>query len=128
MRLQKISEVVKKGFDKVKSFYFYLLCFLLMNSDVVFATNDIEKSKIYTGTEKLIKDAFRAGQILALLVGALVILYLLSKKQIEDEVDSKVTKKRIKGVVIVVIITVLLVEILNSILGYYTDLRLKMDK
>ncbi len=126
MLVQKTLRVAKQGYKKIRGVYFYILCLFLANGDLVFATNKIENSVMYTGTVKLIKDAFRAVQVISVLVGVIVILFLLGKKQVEDDVDSKVTKKKIRTVVITMIAILLIVEILNLILGYYTSTTITM--
>ncbi len=126
MKLQKISQKLRQGFSKIRGIYFYVLCLTLLKTKVVFATNKIEQSKAYTGTVALIKDAFRAIQLIDILAGVVIILILLGKKQMEDEVDSKATKKKIRAVVITMVVIILIVELLNLILGYYTNQTIQM--
>ncbi len=119
MRLQEVSKKLGQGYKKIKGFYFYVLCLVLSNSNVAFATNKIEESDTYKGFSQLIDDGTKVLQKLAVSIGLLVIVWFLIKNYFQDERDTIGTKKKIFITFMAMIGAVIIVQIFNLILSYF---------
>jgi MFS family permease len=91
----------------------------MLNSGLTFAANPIMSSKIFTGTEKLIKDATLALTVLAPIVGVVLWIYFNVRKGAADEMDHKKWDNRKTIVIVSVILAVLGSTIINLAISYY---------
>lgn len=91
---------------------------LFFNAQIAFAS-DVEKSKIATGTELLLKDLTTWLMILAPILGGLLIIYFFIRRSGADEQDQKRWNNRISTALISVVGAVLGSAIINLIVGYY---------
>lgn len=83
-------------------------------------TNDIQNSKLFTGTMTLLSDVCTAITALSLITGTLAIIYFLVRRQNADEQDKKEWQKRAIGAVACTILIPLVSATLGVITGYYS--------
>jgi len=81
--------------------------------------NNIQTSKLATGTEKLVKDATAWLLIVAPLVTVIAVIYYFIRKTVSDEMDHKKWNTRISTAIICCIGVVAASLIINLIIGYY---------
>lgn len=105
--------------NKKKSiFILTIICFIILGNTIAFATN-IQDSVIFTGTQKLIKDATTALMILAPIIGALLIGFFFMKKGAADDMEQKIWQKRINTAIYSVMGVELASVIINLFMGYF---------
>ena len=91
---------------------------LFFNVQSVYA-DDIENSKLATGTEALITDMTTWLMVIAPIVGGLLVIYFFIRRSGSDEQDQKRWNNRITTAIISTIGAVLGSAIINLISGYY---------
>lgn|SRR5690554_4540459 len=94
-----------------------ILLILLVNT-IAFATT-IQDSVIFTGTQKLIKDATTALMIIAPILGGLLIAFFYARKGAADEMDQKTWQKRINTAIYSTIGVELASVIINLFVSYF---------
>lgn len=94
-----------------------ILLVLLVNS--IGLANSIQDSVIFTGTQKLIKDATTALMIIAPILGGLLIGFFFIRKSAADEVEQKVWQKRINTTIYSVLGVELASVIINLFVSYF---------
>ncbi|SKC77750.1 Mbov_0395 family pilin-like conjugal transfer protein [Maledivibacter halophilus] len=94
---------------------------LFFNGTVAMAapSNDVQSSKLVTGTEALLNDVTTWLMIIAPVVGGLLIIYFFIRRSGADEQDQKRWNNRITTAIVSVIGAVLGSAIINLIVGYY---------
>lgn len=107
----------------------FFFCFLFLLSTPVFATgNKIMDSNLFTGTVKLIEDLTAAIRNVAGGLAVLVIIFIKVKEYfIKNEAEEKETNFRTKTVIKGLLIIFTISTILNLILSYFTDRRVKEE-
>ncbi|MFA5577570.1 MAG: hypothetical protein WC983_09895 [Tissierellaceae bacterium] len=95
-----------------------VLSLMLLINSMAFA-GDIQSSVIFTGMQKLIKDATTALMIIAPILGALLIGFFFLKKSAVDEMEQKTWQKRINTAIYSVIGVELASIIINLFVGYF---------
>lgn len=91
--------------------------FLLIPA-TVFA-EDIQSSKIFTGTQKLLNDAGTALMIIAPVAGIPIVAYFWFRRGGADEIDQKSWNKRIFVALVSIVGVELTGVIINVIMYYY---------
>ncbi|MDR1892361.1 MAG: hypothetical protein LBQ48_05080 [Oscillospiraceae bacterium] len=106
---------------------FFSAALLVMRAQTAFADEveiagdggEISKSKIATGTEKLLKDATAWLMIIAPIVAVLAIIYFLIRKGMSEELDHKKWNTRIIVALVSSLGAVLAAVIVNLLMSYY---------
>ncbi len=89
-----------------------------VSQGVVFA-DDVQNSKLATGTQKLVTDLTTWLMILAPAVTVLCVIYFLIRRGMSDDMDHKKWNSRITVAIVSSIGAVLAAVIVNLIVGYY---------
>lgn len=83
------------------------------------AANEIEKSKLYTGTMNLASDALAAVCGISFIVGAACIAYFLWRRGMADQAKKEEWNDRIKVGIVCTILIPLVSGLLAVVAGYY---------
>ena len=94
-----------------------LLTVFLLTPSAVFA-EDIQSSKIFTGTMKLLEDSGIALMIAAPIAGVPILAYFWARRGAADEMDQKGWNKRIL-VALISMVGVELTGVIISVVMYY---------
>ncbi len=95
---------------------------LMLNSSLTFAaipSNNVTRSKLFTGTLNLIQDGTLALTFLAPIIGAGLWIYFNIRKGAADEMDHKKWDNRKTIVLVSVILAILGATIIDLAIGYY---------
>lgn len=100
-----------------------LICNVFVTMYCVLAYSNISyavsKSIYVTGTEKLLKDALSAAQVILALVAVVLWVVWEIQKKISDENEEPGLKKRQKGLIIGTIIGETIMTFFNVVGSYY---------
>jgi hypothetical protein len=96
------------------------MSFLMLLSVTFYSkANEIQSSKIYTGTYNLLNDASTTLMKVAIPVGIAVVVYCFIRKGAADDMDQKKWKNRIIIANVCTVGAILGGVILKLIVGYY---------
>lgn len=96
-----------------------LLTAIMMSLITTAHANAISRSKIATGTTKLISDATSWLLIIAPTITVLLIIYYLIRKGMSDEMEHKKWNSRIMVAIVSCIGAVVASVLINVLVGYY---------
>lgn len=113
--IEEKKKRVKEKKDKIMLFVFVQM--MLLN-EVVYA-GEIGKSKIAKGTKKLLEDMTDWLEIIAPVVGVVLVIYFFIKRASADEQDQKRYTNRITTVIVSTVGAILGSVIINLVLKYY---------
>lgn len=116
----KINFKMKGDFKmkRNKRLLLLVLSFIFLINTFVFA-GDIQSSVIFTGLQKLIRDATTALMIIAPILGALLIGFFFMKKSAAEEMEQKIWQKRVNTTIYSVIGVELASVIINLFVSYF---------
>jgi len=107
--MKKLNKLSKIGLAFTSLFCYANICF----------ATSIQKSKIVTGTEKLIEDLTGWLLIFAPVLTVLLVGYFFLRKAASDEMDAKRWDNRIKVAIISCIGVVVASGLINVLMSYY---------
>ena len=90
----------------------------LFGSQILYA-NAIQRTKFFTGTQKLIQDATAVLLILAPIITILAVGYFFIRKGSADEMDYKKWHTRITTAIVCCIGVITASILINLVIGYY---------
>lgn len=115
----KIVKKIKETSKYIITGLTTLLYALFFNVLTVHATN-IESSKFYTGTKKLIEDSTKALLILAPIITVIMVIYFFVRRGMCDEMDTKKWNSRIIAAIVCGIGAVSASLLVNLFSAYYS--------